>query len=557
MSRRVLDRLRRYAAVAVGALLLASCSAAEPEHQPPPLGELVSIDQGELLGATDGSVLRYRGIPYAAAPVGERRWRPPGPAPSWNGTRPATEPGARCPQVAVAPDAPPASGSEDCLSLDVTVPAGTTADDALPVLVWIHGGGFSAGAGSDVDPRRLAEAGPLVVVTVNYRLGMLGFLGLPGLEGSGEFGLLDQQAALHWVQRNIRAFGGDPGSVTLAGESAGADSVCSQLTSPGALGLFHRVIMQSGGCSTANIVDVIRPGTGPAGDTWKTLPLLQAAGDAAATAFGCPEEELGRPPAARFGDRYDSAAVLDCLRTLPAAQLVDGTDYYWSPATGTPTLPRRPSDVVVDRDVRLGTPVLAGTTKDEGTLFTELFYARAGVPLTPAGLDALLAATSGRAAAQAARAYAATDRSPDRAWSDVITDRAYACTGLASYRMLADVGPVYAYEFADASAPSPFVALPPELAGGATHGSDVPYLFDLVAEQPPLSTAQQELAAEMVDRWARFAATGNPNGGAGTPWPQWSGEGQILTMTGAGAGTTVQTSSQFAADHHCDVWGVL
>ena len=118
------------------------------------------------------------------------------------------------------------------------------------MLVWIHGGGFSAGAGSDVDPRRLVEAGPMIVVTVNYRLGVLGFLGLPGLPGSGSFGLLDQQQALRWVQRNIAAFGGDPGNVTLAGESAGADSVCAQLAAPGSAGLFRRAVLQSGGCST-------------------------------------------------------------------------------------------------------------------------------------------------------------------------------------------------------------------------------------------------------------------------------------------------------------------
>ncbi|MHA6625522.1 carboxylesterase/lipase family protein [Pseudonocardia sichuanensis] len=557
MIRRVLDRLRPCAAVAAGALLLASCSAGEPAHPPPPLGELVSLDQGELYGTTDGSVLRYRGIPYAAPPVGERRWRPPGPAPAWNGTRPATEPGPRCPQLAAPPDTPhatAASDTEDCLSLDVTVPAGTTSDARLPVLVWIHGGGFSAGAGSDVDPRRLAEAGPLVVVTVNYRLGVLGFFGLPGLEGSGEFGLLDQQAALRWVQRNIGAFGGDPDSVTIAGGSAGADSVCSQLTSPGALGLFDRVIMQSGGCGMANIVDVIRPGTGPAGDTWKTLPLLQAAGDAAAAGLGCSEDELGEPPAGRFGTRYDTGAVLDCLRALPAAQLVGGTDYYWSPASGTPTLPRRPSDVVVDRDVRLGIPVLAGTTRDEGTLFTAMAYPRTGGPLTAADLDTLLTATSGRQADAARAAYTAPGRTPDRAWSQVITDRAYACPGLATYRMLADVGPVYAYEFADPAAPSPFVALPPDLSDGATHGSEMPSLFDLVPGQPQLSPTQQELAGELVARWARFAATGNPNGGPGTPWPEWTGEGQILTMTGPGAGTAVRTPSQFVADHHCGVW---
>ena len=169
----------------------------------------------------------------------------------------------------------------------MTVPAGSTPASRRPVLVWIHGGGFSAGAGSDVDPRRLAAAGPLIVVTLNYRLGILGFLGLPGLPGSGSFGLLDQQQALRWVQRNIAAFGGDPGNVTLAGESAGADSVCAQLAAPGSAGLYQRAILQSGGCSTANIIDVIRPGTGAGGDTWKPLPLVESTGRRIAAQLGC------------------------------------------------------------------------------------------------------------------------------------------------------------------------------------------------------------------------------------------------------------------------------
>jgi para-nitrobenzyl esterase len=556
----VAARVHTTAVVLSTSVLLGGCTAADSPGSAPPLRELVAVEQGELLGTTDGSVLRYRGIPYAAPPVGERRWAPPEPPEPWSGTRPAAEPGARCAQLPAPPGTPHAtdgSDTEDCLTLDVTVPAGTATDALLPVLVWIHGRGFDAGAGSDTDPRRLAEAGPLVVVTLNYRLGIFGFLGLPGLEGSGSFGLLDQQAALGWVQHNIAAFGGDPDNVTLAGESAGADSVCGHLTSPGATGLFHRVIMQSGGCSTANLVDVIRPGTGPAGDTWKPLPLLEAAGATVASALGCPDP--GADPATPLDGGFDTAAVLECLRALPTARLVGGAGYYWSPATGTPTLPRRPSDVTVDRDVRPGIPVLAGTTRDEGTLFTVAFFDRGSAPLTDSGFSALLSAAAGTRAVEASQAYRTVDRSPGRAWSDVITDRAYACTGLTTYRALAARGPVYAYEFADPEAPSPYVALPPDLAGGTPHGADVPYLFDLVPGLPELSAEQQALAGELLDRWARFAATGNPNGpttASSTPWPRWTGDGQLLTVSGAGPATTVTPAAAFAAEHHCALWGV-
>ena len=502
-----------------------------------PLGERVGIEQGELLGVADGGVLRYRGIPYAAPPVGELRWRPPQPPPSWSGTRPATESGARCAQLAAAPGTPhatAASDSEDCLTLDVTVPAGTTPSSRRPVLVWLHGGGFSAGSGSDVDPRRLAEAG-LLVVTINYRLGIFGFFGIAGLPGSGTFGLMDQQAALSWVRRNIDELGGDPGNVTLAGESAGADSVCTQIAAPGSVGLFAKVILQSGGCGAANIVDVIRPGTGPAGDTWKPLPLVEAAGAGTAAALGCP----------------DPATAPACLRALPAAQLVPAAGVYWSPATGTPTLPRRPSDLIAARDLR-PMPVLAGTTRDEGTLFTTVFYDRAGTPLTDTGFRTLLASASGSRAAAAGRAYRLTDRSPGRAWSDVITDRGYACPALATYRVLGQRAPLYAYEFADPTAPATFVALPRDLARGVTHGAEMAYLFDLVPGQPVLTPQQQALAAELVGSWARFAATGNPNGDGAPAWPRWAGDGQVLVI--AGAGGVARPAPDFAAAHQCALW---
>jgi para-nitrobenzyl esterase len=539
----------RCASAVLVAALVTACPSASSPAPAAPVGELVAVEQGELLGRTDGSVMRYRGIPYAAAPVGERRFEPPGRPHAWSGTRPATEPGARCAQLPAAPGTPHATGAgdtEDCLTLDITVPAGTTTGARLPVLVWIHGGGFNAGAGTDTDPRRLAEAGPLVVVNMNYRLGIFGFFGLPGLEGSGSFGLLDQRAALTWVQRNIAAFGGDPDNVTLAGQSAGADSVCSQLTSPQSPGLFHKVIMQSGECGTTNLVDVIHPGAGPAGDTWKPLPLLEAAGVVAASALGCP---------APAGEQ-DTAAVLACLRALPTAQLVGGAGYYWSPATGTPTLPRRPSDIVLNRDARPGVPVLAGTTRDEGTLFTVAFFDRAGAPLTDPGFRALLSAAAGARAAEAGALYPTVDRAPGRAWSDVITDRAYACPGLVNYRALAARGPLYAYEFADPAAPSPYVALPAGLAGGSPHGAEMPYLFDLVPAQPQLTATQQALATELVNRWARFATTGDPNAGTSTEWPPWSGDGRLLTIAGPGPATTVSPATAFATAHRCALWGV-
>jgi para-nitrobenzyl esterase len=525
------------ATLLVGCARLAGCAPA-PDPGPDRVGELVRTEQGELLGHTDGDVLRYRGIPFAAAPVGELRWAAPRPPAPWTGVRPATAPGPRCAQPAAAADIPhatAASTGEDCLTLDVTVPAGTTAASRLPVLVWVHGGGFSAGAAGDYDPRRLAVAGPLVVVTINYRLGVLGFLGLPGLADSGSFGLLDQQQALRWVQRNAAAFGGDPGAVTLAGESAGADSVCSQLAAPGAAGLFQRAVLQSGGCGAANLTDVIRPGAGPTGDTWKPLPLAERTGADLAGRLGCADPE--------------TAAA--CLRALPVDRLLSAGG-YWSPAVGTSTLPTRPSALVATGGLA-PIPVLAGSTSDEGTLFTDQFYDRSGAPLTAERFTAQLAGVAGGRARDAARAYPLTGRSPGRAWADVVTDRAYACPALATYRGLSGRAPLFAYEFADPAAPPTFDAPPPDLAGGATHGSEVAYLFDLVPGEPRLSAAQQALSELMVRSWARFAATGDPNGGTDPPWTAWTGDGAVRTLAPDPDGGA-RPGSAFAADHHCALW---
>jgi para-nitrobenzyl esterase len=532
-------RLAAAVATLVAAALLTGCSTG-PQPGPQPVGELVRVEQGELLGRVDGTgngaVLRYRGVPFAAAPVGDLRFAAPRPPAPWTGVRPATAPGPRCAQPAAAADIPhatAASTTEDCLTLDVTVPAGTTPASRLPVLVWVHGGGFSAGAAGDYDPRRLATAGPLVVVTVNYRLGVLGFLGLPGLADSGSFGLLDQQQALRWVQRNAATFGGDPGRVTLAGESAGADSVCSQLASPGAAGLFQRAVLQSGGCGAANLTDVIRPGAGPGGDTWKPLPLVEDTGAALAGRLGCADPQTA--PA--------------CLRALPVDRLL-GAGGYWSPAVDTPTLPTRPSALVATGGLA-PVPVLAGTTRDEGTLFTDQFYDRADGPLTADRFAAQLETAAGGRARAATAAYPLAGRAPGRVWADVVTDRAYACTGLATYRGLGARAPLFAYEFADPGAPATFDAPPADLADGVTHGAEVAYLFDLVPGQPAFTPAQQGLADRMVAAWARFAATGDP--GDGTAWPSWRDDGTVRTLSSDPAAGRL-SGTEFAAEHRCAVW---
>ena len=209
---------------------------------------VVQTKEGALRGTVAADHRLFAGIPYAAPPVGPLRWQPPAPVPSWDGFRDATRPGPMCIQD-VSNDVDGRRTSEDCLTLNVWTPP--PSDEPRPVMVWIHGGSFVNGSGDIYNARRLASRGDIVVVTINYRLGALGFLAHPALGPAGDvgnYGLADQQAALRWVHDNIAGFGGDPSKVTIAGESAGGMSVCDHLVAPGSEGLFSAAIIQSGPC---------------------------------------------------------------------------------------------------------------------------------------------------------------------------------------------------------------------------------------------------------------------------------------------------------------------
>jgi para-nitrobenzyl esterase len=291
------------ALVAALVCALVGCSP-ERSAQPEELtGAIVRTDSGPVHGTVTNEHRIFSAIPYAAAPVGELRWRPPQPPEPWSTPRDATKPGARCPQLPSAEFGSPGSVNEDCLSLNVTTPWPADPDRQKPVMVWIHGGGFFGGAGSDYDARRLAVGGDIVVVTVNYRLGLLGFLGHPNLGDSGNFGLQDQQAALRWVRRNAAAFGGDPNTVTLFGESAGAWSTCVHLASPTAAGLFHRAVVQSGSCMMDWPNNALFPGT-PAGSPWTARSQVEASGFVRGGGSGLPRSSrCGGVPASRFSLR--------------------------------------------------------------------------------------------------------------------------------------------------------------------------------------------------------------------------------------------------------------
>lgn len=537
------------------AALLASVAAAAPPvaAQPAPSGRSaaqavpaadrprVTVTDGVLEGTSEANVLRFLDVPYAAAPVGDLRWAPPQEPAAWEGVRNATVPGPRCAQSAGPGgplDGPPpgAEVSEDCLTLEVTTPADASAAGPRPVLVWIHGGGFRTGSGSDYDPAAMASEGDVVVVTVNYRLGVLGFLGLPGLAGGGQFGLLDQQAALRWVQRDIAAFGGDPTRVTVAGESAGGDSVCAHLASPGAAGLFSQAILQSSSCGDVNVVDAIVPGAGPLADTWKPRELVDGNGTALAGALGCP-------------------ATTDSLACLRAAAVDDvlaaSAASYWSPATGTPTLPQRPS-----QSLRAGSPVpvMLGTTANEGLTFVAGGFPE---PFDAAAYDGLLRSAAGARYGWAQAAYPVADgTTPRRTWAELFTDRTFACPAALTSRWLSRTEPVFTYEFADPAAPLISAAgLPEDLQGGATHASELPYLFRLTVAQPELTASQERLARQMRAYWTSFVRAGDP-GALAAPgsadWPAFRPGGRVLSLRPDR--NEVEWGPVRAAQNHCLLW---
>ncbi|MFG2576254.1 carboxylesterase/lipase family protein [Streptomyces sp. NPDC048481] len=462
--------------------------------------------QGRLEGVSADGVTTYRGIPYAAPPVGALRWRPPAAPPTWTGTRTATEPGPACAQPEVADSA------EDCLYLNVTTPAdGAGRAAARPVVVWLHGGAFSSGSGDQYDATRMARQGDVTVVTVNSRLGALGFFAHPDLPDSGAFGLQDQQAALRWVRDNAAAFGGDPGNVTLMGESSGGASVCAQLASPKAAGLFHRAVIQSGSCL----------------QNWPKNTL--APGDPAAVYFAS-RDELAAKGRGALG-----CHTLKCLRAKSVKDVLSLNGRFHQPAYGTSVLPESPARVLAVGNFHR-VPVMQGNTRDEHRLFTALFTLDG--PMTAADYRRLLTETYGRRrAARIARVYP-PGATPTLTWAEVGTDRSWVCPTLAADRLLARHVPVYSYEFADRHPPAP--DLHPDFPLGAYHSAELPYLFGMGDLR--LDDGQSALSRRMIAVWTTFARTGAP----GDDWPLFPHTRRLTRNKFSGVDA--------AAGHHCSFW---
>jgi para-nitrobenzyl esterase len=482
---------------------------------------VVATADGLLRGTTAAGTREFLGIPYAAPPVGSLRWQPPQPAARWAGVRAATSFAPHCPQSASPFGL--ASTSEDCLYLNVYAAAGASLRNR-PVMVWIHGGALVTGESDDYNPAALVKRG-VVVVTINYRLGALGFLADSSLASrpggpSGDYGLMDQQAALRWVQRNIRGFGGNPRNVTVFGESAGGLSTLSQLASPDARGLFQHAIVESG-----------------------TYALTQASLASA--------ESAGAAFAAKVGCTTNTAA---CLRSVPVATLLAnqnaGAGGYQPNLDGN-LLPQSIGTALSSGQFN-HVPVIIGTNRDEWRLFVGLAQLEGGPAVTAANYQSMIASTLGVSAA-AATAIAAqyplsAYASPAEALGAVGTDAIFACNALTAEGSLAKYVPTYAYEFADENAPEVF--LPPVgFPYGAAHASEIQYLFTLNAEAFPatLSPAQQQLAATMRGYWTSLATTGAPGGG----WPRFTPSAPVWRTL---VPPKPVNETDFAAQHHCAFW---
>ena len=511
--------------------ILEAPSPVIPTPQPQSDTSLVKTATGMVRGVVEWDHRLFAGIPYAAPPVGRLRFQPPAPAPAWKGIRDATEPGPRCIQD---PSADPEFGKqsdEDCLSLNVWTPAMT--GSPRPVIVWIHGGSFTGGSGKIYDGRWLLSRGDIIVVTINYRLGTLGFLAHPSLGPPGDvgnYGFQDQQAALRWVRDNIASFGGDPDKVTVAGESAGGMSVCDHLVAPGSKNLFRAAIIQSAPCGAQ-----------------VQLPMAEQRSVDYATKVGC-------------GDPRTAA---DCLRGLPVDKLREpvifyniGEDALPGPVTGTAVLPLDPVTVIAENDA-VRVPVLMGTNRDEFTLFVALQYLRLGKVYTAEQYPDLLRDTFGANAVAVAQHYPLSNYGGNvySAYSASVTDGAFSCVTERMSEDLARAGPVYAYEFndRDAPAPEPMRTLP--FPVGASHSLELRFIFE-IGGAGPLDPAQQKLSDQMLDYWSQFVINASPHAVGQPDWPALGTDVAAQPwMSLQPDGSRVVTD--FGQSHQCPFWDNL
>jgi para-nitrobenzyl esterase len=459
-------------------------------QQPAP----VKVEGGQLQGKFEDGLTVYRGIPFAAPPVGDLRWRAPQQLSKWEGVKQALEfaPGP------IQNGNPPSGKSEDCLYLNVWTPA-KSPSDRIPVLVWIYGGGFGGGATSErnYSGENLAKKG-VVLVSIAYRVGLMGFFVHPELSRenpnnvSGNYGLLDMIAGLQWVRKNIAAFGGDPDKVTIFGESAGGIAVSMLCASPLAKGLFHGAISQSGGNFGPP-----RPTTYP-GENQKRLT-----------------------DAERDGETYlKNAGVVSIaeLRKLPAEKLPAARGMSWPIIDGY---------VIPDDQFKLysagrfnDTPILVGYNSDEGASFSP--------PRTPEAYIEGVKSRYGSFAESLIKAYPAGTTTVPKTARDLARDAAFGWHTWIWARLQSKVGKSKAFYYYFDQHPD-YPADSPQADRGSPHGQDVAYVFQhLNSSNPQITKTDFEISEAMAAYWTNFAKNGDPNGNDVPVWPAFSDENPVV-----------------------------
>ena len=531
-------------------------------------GLTIRTDKGAVQGVVRNSVQEFRGIPFAAAPSGELRWGMPQPALPWEGVKDASRFGSACAQQARY-SLTQQSLDEDCLTLNVSRPLDMKPGEKLPVLFWIPGGAFVGGSTSLYRLDKLANEGRLVVVSANYRLGVFGFMAHPAFDAAtnGDLGLEDQRFAMAWVQRNIAAFGGDPDNVTIAGESAGAGSVCMHLISPERVsGLFHKAIVQSGGCLQP--MPTVQESLTSSNALWKKV----------AAKVGCDT-----------GATADSAASLACMRGKKVEDLLTAQGeassgvMSFGPSIGNSSVPRSGSDAAATGNL-VKVPLLMGGTRDElrlyaayAVLFPDSKFPTPNPPFTREAVysfwlpyfygsdtthyDSIYNHYFGTGEGQLGLAITGStigSMAADRAPVVGINNCLYLKTSDAFTKW---VPALYQFEFADKNAPVLGVGIAkgmdPGFELGAVHSSELNYLFPKLSnttaiDGPDLQPASQLLADQMVAYWAAFARTGAPNVTGLPAWPGYAGGATVMLLDPGNVGPY-----DAATRHQCGFWQTI
>ncbi len=498
-------------------MLRCLCAAAAVALAPPAFAGnplIVKTDKGKVQGkmSWDGQARAFLGIPYAAPPVGPLRWKPPQPAAKWHDTRPASSFGSRCYQQEIYDDMVfrDPGQSEDCLTLNVWTPAAQ--NGKLPVMVWIYGGGFTGGGTSEPrqDGEHLTRNG-VVVVSMNYRLGIFGFLATADLaaedphHAAGNYGLMDELAAIQWVRHNIEKFGGDPNNITIFGESAGSFAVSAQMASPLAKGMFAHAIGESGGAFASKEL---------------SFPPLEKAEQANADFI----RRAGADPGLKAMRAMSSEDILKIgqAKGLGSVPFEPDTDGYFLPQSVS---------AIFAAGQQAKVPLIAGWNQDEGTSSIVEHPDRAGI----SGLKATAAKEFGTRADDFLKVYrAGNDDEATRAAEDFSGDNFLVYSTWAWLEAQVKSGlPAYRYLFAQPSPGDPFHPV----TAGAFHSDEIEYVFGNLDSRKGAKFTPEDykLSDLMQTYWTNFARTGDPNAGAAPHWPAYDAAGnwQVMRLNGA------------------------